>query len=194
MRKSRLAQVNLLAQDHAEVNLAHWEVKNQVKRIFVTAYTFLISPSTSENEWLFLRGSGVSGMSTPLLSCEANGTFLGGTPSGAGTVALKAESEAVNALKVHGLELRGSQASRLFAVCSHLSEAGQALIREPLGKSLSLTGGHPNCSLCSRSFGRACPPPQFSPHPILPCQTPRTTNIANYVSLAAICSPDSIFH
>ena len=69
-------------------------------------------------------------MSTTLLSCDANGTFLGGkTLSSIGIVAMKDESEAFDILRVHGLELRGSQRPCLFAMCSHLLEAGQALIR-----------------------------------------------------------------
>lgn len=48
-KKSRLAQVNLLAHDHTEVNLAHWKFKNQIKRMFVVESMFLLSPSTSEN-------------------------------------------------------------------------------------------------------------------------------------------------
>lgn len=48
-RKSRLTQVNLLAHDHTEVNLAHWKFKNQIKRKFVVVSMFLLSPSTSEN-------------------------------------------------------------------------------------------------------------------------------------------------
>lgn len=52
--------------------------------------------------------------------------FWGKTPSG---IRIEAESEAVDILKVHGLELRETEHPCLFAMCSRLSEAGQALIR-----------------------------------------------------------------
>lgn len=73
-------------------------------------------------------------MSTTLLSCTPNAMmqvalFWGKTPSGIGIAATKAESEAVDILKVHKLDLREVEHPCLFAMCGHLSEAGQALIR-----------------------------------------------------------------
>lgn len=73
-------------------------------------------------------------MSTTLLSCTPNAMtqvalFGGKTPSGIRIATMKAESEAVDVLKVHGLELRETERPCLFAMCSCLSEAGQALIR-----------------------------------------------------------------
>lgn len=62
-------------------------------------------------------------MSTTLLSCDANGTFLevgGITPSGIGIVAMKAESEAADTLKVHGLEVRGAKRP-VYLLCAALS-------------------------------------------------------------------------
>lgn len=126
MKKSRLVQVNLLAQDHTEVSVAHWQGKTQIKRIFIAAYMCLLPPSTSEL-MLFLSGFGgiwdINNIIKLQSKChDANGTFFQGgkTPSGIGIVATKAESEAVDILKVHGLELRGSQAS-LFICCAQPS-------------------------------------------------------------------------
>lgn len=63
-------------------------------------------------------------MSTTLLSCTPNAGVqmalffagVGGIPSGIGIVAMKADSEAVDTLKVHELELRGGQ-TFLFICC-----------------------------------------------------------------------------